>query len=112
MHGLAGLPSPTRAPTVLLALEGYKRATASPVIRKSPISPDTLKKIYAAHGHADASLNDLRILFISFIAYAGFLRFDDLKGITRSDCVLSAECLSISLKKARMTNFGKESKCL
>ena len=45
MHG-RGLPSPSRAPMVLLALEGYKRATASPVIRKSPITPDTLQQVY------------------------------------------------------------------
>ena len=79
IHNLAGLHSPTDNPMVKLALQGFKRVTSSPTLRKHPITPDILTKIYEKYGHDHASLADLRVLFVCFISYAGFLRFDDLK---------------------------------
>ena len=81
--------------------EGHKRVTAAPTLRKEPITADILLKLLGSHGHSNATLADLRTLFISFISYAGFLRFDDLIKITRKDCSISQDCLSIHITKSK-----------
>ena len=73
-HSLAGisLPSPYFIPTtrraddpmVKTAVQGYNHLHASPVRRKEPVTPNIMFKLFAYHGNANASLADLRILFI------------------------------------------------
>lgn len=105
VHDLAGLCSPCDNPMVRLALDGHKRATATPTVRKEPISPEILRKIYDMYGKPDAGLWNLRTLFVIFISYAGFLRFDDLINISRGDCLISDQCLTIRLRKAKNDQF-------
>ncbi|XP_072018320.1 uncharacterized protein [Amphiura filiformis] len=105
VHSLAGLSSPTDNSMVVLALQGFKRVTAAPILRKQPISADILAKIFVAHGHPTASLAELRTLFVIFISYAGFLRFDDVRDISRSDCAITKDSLTIHLKKAKNDQY-------
>ncbi|XP_072042790.1 uncharacterized protein [Amphiura filiformis] len=92
VHSLAGLSSPTDNSMVVLALQGFKRVTAAPTVRKQPISADILAKNFVAHGHPTASLAELRTLFVIFISYAGFLRF-------------LCDSLTIHLKKAKNDQY-------
>ncbi len=105
MHSMAGLPSPTDNSMVVLALQGFKRLTASPTVRKEPITPDILSNLIIAHGHLNATLADLRVLFVIFISYAGFLRFNDISNISRSDCTILKDRLNIRLKKSKTDQF-------
>ena len=109
VHNLAGLDSPTDDPIVKLALQGFRRHNSAPTVRKEPIDADVLSKVFAAHGHDNATLSDLRILFVIFISYSGFLRYDDLSRISRSDCVISADCLNIKLRKSKNDQFRQGS---
>ncbi|XP_038071255.1 uncharacterized protein LOC119740121 [Patiria miniata] len=105
VHSLAGLPSPTDNSIVKMALQGFKRQNSSPTIRKDPITPDILTKLHINHGHSSATLADLRILFVCFISYAGFLRFDDIRNISRNDCTISSDRLTIHLCKSKSDQF-------
>ncbi|XP_030844181.1 uncharacterized protein LOC115925113 [Strongylocentrotus purpuratus] len=109
VHNLAGLHSPTDNPMVKLALQGFKRATSSPTLRKHPITPDILMKIYEKYGHDHASLADLRVLFACFISYAGFLRFDDLKNISNNDLTFTSDRLVIHLASSKKDQFRQGS---
>ena len=109
VHSLAGFQNPAVDPLVTLALEGHKRVTAAPTLRKEPITADILLKLLGSHGHSNATLADLRTLFISFISYAGFLRFDDLIKITRKDCSISQDCLTIHITKSKNDQFRQGS---
>ena len=104
-HSLAGVPSPTDDPMVKTAVQGYNRLHASPVCRKEPITPDILFKLFASHGHANASLADLRILFICFVSYAGFLRYDDISRLRRSDCFFHPDKLVLHLLSSKTDQF-------
>ena len=108
-HSLAGLSSPTDSPMVKTALQGFKRLHSSPTVRKHPISSDILKKLMASHGHVHATLADLRILFISFISYSGFLRFDDLKKICRKNCTFTSDRLTIHIPSSKSDQFRQGS---
>ncbi|XP_011673264.1 uncharacterized protein LOC105442649 [Strongylocentrotus purpuratus] len=109
VHNLAGLHSPTDNPMVKLALQGFKRATSSPTLRKHPITPNILMKIYEKYGHDHASLADLRVLFACFISYAGFLRFDDLKNISNNDLTFTSDRLVIHLASSKTDQFRQGS---
>ena len=105
VHDLAGVDSPTVNPMVVLALQGFRRHNSAPTVRKEPITADILSKVFVAHGHVNATLSDLRTLFVIFISYSGFLRYDDLSRISRSDCVISSDRLTITLKKSKNDQF-------
>ena len=105
VHNIAGLPSPTDNPMVKSAVQGYNRVHASPTLRKEPITPDILQKLLDSHGHPGANLADLRLLFVCFVSYAGFLRFDDLIGISRKNCSVSSDRLIIHLEKSKTDQF-------
>ena len=109
VHSLAGFPSPTDSPMVKLALQGFKRTTSSPTLRKQPITPDILIKIMEKYGHDHASLADLRVLFVCFVSYAGFLRFDDLRGISSNDLTFTSDRLVIHLKSSKTDQFRQGS---
>ena len=109
IHGLAGFSSPTDNPMVKNALQGFKRIHSSPTARKLPITPQILREIWKSHGQAHATLADLRILFISFISYAGFLRFDDLRKISRNSCTFTQDCLTIHLPSSKSDQFRQGS---
>ena len=104
-HSLAGLPSPTDSSMAKMALQGFKRLNSTPTVRKDPITPDILAKLHTKHGHSSATLADLRILFVCFISYAGFLRFDDIKNINRNDCKITPDRLTIHLRKSKTDQF-------
>ncbi|XP_072021496.1 integrase/recombinase xerD homolog [Amphiura filiformis] len=104
-HGLAGIPSPTSNSMVKTALQGFKRLRSTPTVRKEPITSDTLVKLFSSHGHSNANLADLRVLFTCFVSYAGFLRFDDLSLITRRDCTVSTDRMTIHLAKSKSDQY-------
>ena len=105
VHSLAGLPSPTDNSMVKIALQAFKRKTASPPVRKEPITSETLLKLYESHGHPQANLADLRILFVCFISYAGFLRYDDISSVTRKDCKIYGDRMTIYISKSKSDQF-------
>lgn len=107
IHSLADIPSPTDSPLVKSTIQGIKRVNASPCKPKEPIGPDVLIKLRA--NHCSNSLSDLRILFIAFVSYAGFLRFDDLSGIRRKDCKIYQDRMIIHLHKAKNDQFRQGS---
>lgn len=103
-HNIAGIQSPTNNPIVRSALQGFRRLHASPTVRKEPITPAILECLLENHGQT-ASLTDLRILFICFLSYAGFLRFDELSNLRRKDCVASPDHLCLHLQKSKADQF-------
>ena len=69
------------------------------------MTSDILAKLNISHVHSCATLAELRILFICFVSYAGFLRFDDISNITRKDCKINTDSLTIHLVKSKSDQF-------
>ena len=92
-------------PLVKMTIQGYRRVTASTPNRKEPVSPAIMIQLFDAHGQFSATLADLRILFICFISYAGFLRFSDLSNVSRADCKITDSRLLIHLTKSKTDQF-------
>ncbi|XP_068707590.1 integrase/recombinase xerD homolog [Montipora foliosa] len=62
-------------------IECAKRTRGNPVNKKKPVDPTIIRSIIDRHGTEEASLKDLRIAAISFLGFAGFLRFNELSNI-------------------------------
>jgi hypothetical protein len=84
-HKLAGAIDPNLSNIVKSTSEGLKRKLCKPINKKEPITADILKQIVDLHiGHAgmnQCNLLNIRTVTMCLVAYAGFLRFDELANI-------------------------------
>ncbi|XP_072021557.1 uncharacterized protein [Amphiura filiformis] len=102
-HKLAGSSDPCLSPIVKNAAEGLKRKLASPTVKKEPITAEILVKVYD-HYCADLSIKNLltiRTVTMCLIAYAGFLRFDELSEIKREDITFELSHMSILIPSSK-----------
>ena len=77
VHSLSGVESPSSNPFVRATLEGIQRMLARPVQKKEPITSQMLVEL-VADTNKHCSLANLRLTSACLLAYAGFLRFDEL----------------------------------
>ena len=84
VHSTAGLLSPTTSPFVRATLEGLQRLLAKPTVKKSPITPAMLDEMVKDTAKS-RSLADLRLVTACLLAYAGFLRFNELINVRLHD---------------------------
>ena len=77
MHELAGIPIVGAAPIVSVTLNGLRRMLAKPVAKKAPVTPEMLARLCELVG-AGASHTDVRTAAMCLLAFAAFLRFDEL----------------------------------
>ena len=77
VHKMAGIESPTESPLVQSVLEGLRRILSKPKVRKEPVSIEMLQAMVEAAGPTP-SLSDVRLLAVCLVAFAGFLRCDEL----------------------------------
>ena len=81
-HRLAGVEDPTQHSLPRTALEAAKRRLGRETVKKEPVTPEMLCAMIETS--AD-NLKGLRVCTMCVLAYVGFLRFDELSAITRSD---------------------------
>ena len=84
VHTMAGKPSPASIPFVQSVVEGMKRELAMPIHKKLPFPVEMLKAI-ADDTKQNCSLVNLRLASACLLAFAGFLRFDELYSQPQSD---------------------------
>ena len=84
-HRLAGIADPTDSVLVKSVKEAASRVLGHGTNQKQPITSDIIKDIIDFHVKTNSSFADLRAACICIIAFAGFLRFDELIRIKFSD---------------------------
>ena len=99
-HSLSGLPSPTKAPFVQVVQEGLKRSFARPVKKKEPFTVEMLRAIATDATEAN-SLADIRLAAACLLAFAGFLRYDEVSNIRPCDVKFDADHISISIPRSK-----------
>ena len=85
-------------------LLGLKRIHAKPIVKKDPITPDIIKALVSKFGHSN-SLIDLRLCTMTLLAYAGFLRHNELINIRRCDLEIYSSHVSIFIIKSKTDIF-------
>ena len=95
-HTLAGIPAPTTSPIVNATLDGLKRTLAKPVNKKSPFTVEMLREI-VLDAKKRNTLSSIRLATICLLAFAGFLRFDEVASIRPCDLQIGVTHLSIKI---------------
>ena len=90
-HQMALVEDPTQDNLVKNVHAGAKRILAHRKTKKEPITAEILTKLVDKFANEDADLDDLRIVAICFLGFAGFLRFSELEGLKESDILIYAD---------------------
>ena len=96
IHSSAGLVSPMVDPFVKATLEGLQRLLTKPVVKKEPITVQTLEAIVQDADRSGA-LADLRLATACLLAFSGFLRFSELINLRPCDFEVSNEMMKIKI---------------
>ena len=100
-HKMAGLADPTDNDMCKLVKEAAHRSLGHAARKKDPVTPKMLQSL-VSHFSADRlNLLTLRLLVMCVLAYAGFLRFDELLRIRACDIQMGQSHFSIFIEKAK-----------
>ena len=99
-HEIAGFPDPCKSTLVKQIRQGVIRQVSKPVVSKEPLSPIDLKRIVQVFG-SGKNLLDLRFVTMCLMAYAGFLRFDELVNIRRNDILFEDKQIKLFIQKSK-----------
>ena len=100
VYSIAGVISATPDPLVQNTMEGLKRILAKPVQKKAPFSVEMLQVI-VQDTKKDNSLANIRLAAVCLLAFAGFLRCDELANIRPCDLQFNANCVNIKIPKSK-----------
>jgi len=82
---MGALPfNPTKSPLVQVVQEGLRRSLAKAVKKKEPVTVEMLDAI-ASEAAGGNSLGDIRLAAACLLAFAGFLRYDEVSSIRPCD---------------------------
>lgn len=104
MHELAGIPIVGAAPIVSVTLNGLRRVLAKPVTKKAPVTPEMLARLCESLG-ASASLTDVRTASMCLLAFAAFLRFDELVKLRACDIVFEEEQMVVRITSSKTDQY-------
>ena len=106
IHSTAGLATPTTSPFVRAALEGMQRILARPTVKKAPVTPMILEDM-VKDARKSSSLSDLRLTTACLLAYAGFLRFNELVNIRPCDISIHVDKMVLHLPRSKTDQLRK-----
>ena len=101
-HQMAGLQPISGSPFVSAVLSGLQRQLAKPKTKKEPITSDMLSAMVKS---CDGSLSDLRLMAMALLAFAAFLRSDELINLRACDVSFVAGHMAISLPKSKTDQY-------
>ena len=85
-HNACEVSNPCKSGFLLAILEGCKRVASKPSkLNRLPILPEHLVALVNRFATPSASLGDIRDVCFCLLAFAGFLRFDELSRLRWSD---------------------------
>ncbi len=100
VHQIAGLPPIAESPFMRATLAGLQRTLAKPRVKKEPVTREILTALVDSLTPVP-SLGDVRLVASSLLAYAAFLRFDELANLRCCDVKFTAENMSIHITSSK-----------
>ena len=86
-------------------LAGAQRVLARQTIKKEPITVSQLEQLVASKAHSMASLYNIRSVVICLLAFAAFLRFDELAKLVRSDVRIEDDMLKLFIQSSKTDQY-------
>ena len=103
-HRLSGLPLVSESPFVRAVQAGLQKALAKPRVRKEPVTSDMLRSLVDSLS-PNPSLSDVRLVASAVLAYAAFLRFDELAKLRCWDVLIEKDKMSIHIASSKTDQF-------
>ena len=104
LHRVADIESPTESSLVQSVLEGMRRTLSKPKVRKEPVSIEMLRAMVEAAG-ATPTLSDVRLLAVCLVAFAGFLRCDELIKLRCKDVSFNEQGMVINVVSSKTDQY-------
>ena len=104
LHRLARLQPLGGLPSDKATLEGLRRILAKPKVRKETVTAEMLKAMVEAAGAAP-SLTEVRLLAMCLVAFAGFMRCDELIRLECEDITFNAESMVIRIVSSKTDQY-------
>ena len=111
IHQMAGVSSPADDPFVQTVLAGLRRSLAKPAVKKEPITGGVLEHMVLACG-ADPSLADVRFLAACLLAFAAFLRYDELADLQCTDISFHNGYIEVRIRSSKTDQYRQGSSVL
>ena len=86
-------------------LAGAQRVLARQTIKKEPISVSQLEQLVASKAYSMASLYNIRSIVICLLAFAAFLRFDELAKLVRSDVRVEDDMFKLFIQSSKTDQY-------
>ena len=99
-HANHGLSDPTTSDVVHRVHQAAQRRLSSPRVRKTPLSKDMLVKLFDVLSEGE-ELQDLLVLALITVGFAGMLRWNDLSKIHTDDIVVRKSYMAIFLESRK-----------
>ena len=104
VNQVAGLGPISQSPLVSATLAGLKRALAKPKVRKEPVTVEMLTVLVRSLS-VPPSLSDLRLAASCLLAFAAFLRYDELAKLRCCDIAFSESSMSIHISSSKTDQY-------
>ena len=102
-HKMAGLPDPTKDSCISCVIECAKRKLGGKKQKKEIVTADMLQECVKI---CDLSkLSDVRILAMCLLAFAGFLRFQELQSLRRCDFFFHEKYLKVFIESSKTDQY-------
>ena len=101
-HDIAGFDSPTNHTLPQKVVESAKRRLLHLTSKKLPITPEILQKLFQS---LDGSLVDTRFMAMALLAFAGFLRFDELANLKLKDLALHDTHFELFIESSKTDQY-------
>ena len=106
-HNACGVSNPCKSAFLLAILEGYKHVASKPSkLNRLPILPEHLVALVNRFATPSASLGDIRDVCLCLLAFAGFLRFDELSRHRWSDISFFQGHIELYVSKSKTDQLG------
>ena len=106
LHDAAGIPSPTTNPFIAVVLDGLQKTLTKPVSKKAPFNMEILTAM-SEETMRNQTLANVRLTSACLLAFAGFLRFNELHNLRPYDLTIDSEKLLIKIRKSKTDQLRK-----
>ena len=104
-HDLSSCTNPCNSRFVHLARNAAYRTVGRPIVKKEPVLPSHLDELVKRFGHSNAKLDDLRVVTMCLLAYAGFLRFSELSALKRNNFKFFENYVQVFIESSKTDRF-------
>lgn len=104
VHELAGYPPISSVLIVVATLKGLQHLLGKPITRKEPITSTMLQAMVASMPKTPL-LSDIRLAAVALMAYAAFLRFDEVSKLCYCDVEFCADHMMVHIVSSKTDQY-------